>query len=373
MNSRLIIKNGILLGIENGFNFIRKDLYIEDGIIKEIEDSIEPSNNCTVLDLDGEIVSPGFIDIHAHVYDGADLSIEPDIVGVRTGVTTLFDAGSSGAKNFKDFYERIIRSSKTNVFSLLNIAYSGLEQLRYEVADMKNIDVEATKVIVETYRDYIKGIKARASASTVGDLGIKPIEIAKKVACDLDIPLVVHIGNYPPKIEDVLNLMDRGDVITHCYHGKPNGLLHDNGDIKEETLSAVKRGVLFDIGHGTSSFNFNTAEKSISQGLYPHLISTDIYKQNYKGPVYSLAATMNKMMALGIPLEDCISKVTTVPVSTFKLDNIGELKEGYKADITIFKVNNSTIELSDSDGNTRKTDKHIEVTYVIKNGELYKL
>ncbi|KUO67519.1 MAG: hypothetical protein APF77_14415 [Clostridia bacterium BRH_c25] len=373
MEGCLLIKGGILLDIETGLDYIKKDIYIEDGTIKDIEDSIEPRSNYDVLDLDGEIVSPGFIDIHTHVYNGAELSIDPDIVGVKTGVTTLFDAGSSGAKNFKDFYEGTIKKSNTGVISLLNIAYSGLEQLRYEIADLKNINTEATKDVVKENREYIKGIKARASATAVGDLGMKPLEIAKQVASDLNVPLVVHIGNYPPKIEDVLSLMDKGDVITHCFHGKPNGLLNENGDIRDETLSALKRGVLFDIGHGTSSFNFNTAEKAIAKGFYPQIISTDIYKQNYKGPVYSLPVTINKMMALGISLKDCISRVTTVPANTFKLNKIGMLKKGHKADITIFKANNSSIELEDSERNCRKTNTHIKVTYVVKDGELNKL
>ncbi|MTI46274.1 amidohydrolase/deacetylase family metallohydrolase [Sporosalibacterium faouarense] len=374
MRDCLLIKSGTLLDVESGFKYLKKDIYIEDGIIKEIgDDLLDFKDNCSILQLDGEIVSPGFIDIHTHVYNGAGLGIDPDIVGIKSGVTTLFDAGSSGAKNFKDFYEGTIEKSKTGVISLLNIAYSGLEQLRYEIADPKNIIIEATKNVVEENRDYIKGIKARASASTVGDLGIKPIEIAKQVASDLGIPLVVHIGNYPPKIEDVLKLMDSGDVITHCFHGKPNGLLNENGDIKDETLEALKRGVLFDIGHGTSSFNFNIAEKAISKGFYPHIISTDIYKQNYNGPVYSLPVTINKMMALGMSLEDCISKVTTVPANTFNLNNIGMLNRGYKADITIFKINNSPMELEDSEGNVRETNKHIEVKYAIKNGELNRL
>ncbi|MGF7057818.1 amidohydrolase/deacetylase family metallohydrolase [Brassicibacter mesophilus] len=373
MTNSILIKGGKLLDISSGYNFTRKDICINNGLITEIEDDISSVESINTIYLDDEIVAPGFIDIHTHVYKGTALGVEPDEVGIKRGVTTIFDAGSSGPKNFEDFFSKNIKDSTTSVFSLLNIAYNGLENLRYELSDMNNIRVDKVKEIVNIRKDYIKGIKARASATTVGELGIKPIELAKKVASDLKLPLVVHIGNYPPYIDDVLDILDKGDVVTHCYHGKANGLLDEKGDLKKSTQNAIKRGVCFDIGHGTSSFNFNTAKKAISQGFYPDIISTDIYKDNINGPVYSLETTINKLIGLGIDIDSALSKVTAVPADIFKLQGYGRIEKGFLGDLTIFSIKDEVKILTDSDGNSIETNKHIKTSHVIKSGEIFEI
>ncbi|SCY79080.1 amidohydrolase/deacetylase family metallohydrolase [Alkaliphilus peptidifermentans] len=371
MGKQVILKGGQLLDIYNNYRFHKKEILIENGLISEIADEIKSRKDSEVVHLDNQIIAPGFIDIHTHVYgDRTSLGVEADTVGVYSGCTTIFDAGSAGAKNFNDFKEQVIKNSRTRVISLINIAYTGLEEERFELADFKNINLAALRDIVKSNKNHIKGIKARASASTVGKLGIRPIEIAKEISSELGLPLVVHIGNLPPAIEDVLNLLNKGDVITHCFHGKENGLLNDNRHLRRETSKAIDRGVLFDIGHGTSSFNFNVAADAIKQNFYPDIISTDIYRQNYKGPVYSLALTINKMMALGLNIEACISKVTTVPALNFKLDRIGMIKRGYMADFTVFNLIDKAVTLEDSDGNLLNNNKYLQVACTIKGGEL---
>lgn len=373
MSTRLIIKGGKLLDLDNNYHYTAKDIFIENGFIKKIADEIN-EENAEVLNLNGEIIAPGFIDMHTHVYpDKTSLGIDPDIIGVQTGTTTVFDAGSSGTANFEHFLHHVVFKSDTRVFSLLNIASQGLAEGGHELTDLKNINKEAVQETVERNRCYIKGIKARASASVVGELGIKPIYIAKQTASSLKLPLVVHIGNYPPHIEEVLNILDKGDIITHCFHGKPNGLFDEDGKLKKETEAAAERGVLFDIGHGTASFNFNIAKNGIKQGFYPSSISTDIYIHNYKGPVYSLAVTMSKMLNLGLTLEDCVTKVTTSPAANFRLDRLGGIKKGYYGDLTIFDIDSEQVKYIDSDGNCLVGNKSIKVIYVIYNGKVKKL
>ncbi len=368
MNKKLLLKGGKILDIVSGYNLEIKDVLVDNGIITQISDDIVPAEGFEIVHLNGHIVAPGFIDIHTHVYTGnTSLGIDPDIIGLQTGCTTVFDAGSAGAKNFERFYKEIISKSKTRVLSLLNLASPGLEQERYELANYENIDIEALKETVTKYKGEIVGIKARASASTVGDLGIEPIKIAKQVAVEVGLPLVVHIGNAPPTIEEVLSILGQGDVITHCFHGKSNGLLDEKGLLKKETQEAIKRGVLFDVGHGTSSFSFKTAEKALKQGFIPDIISTDIYLQNYNGPVYSLVKTLEKFMALGLSLGDCIKKVTAIPAQTFGLRDLGHLKEGYKGELTIFEVNHEDVCLMDSEGNTLKGNTTIKITHVVKD------
>lgn len=346
---KLLIKNGVLLDPSENLLHVQKDLLIEDGKIAKIAEDLNDSD-AEVLDAKGRIISPGFIDVHAHVFpECPKLGLEADRIGVVQGTTCIVDAGSAGPENFKEFVETVIKPSKTRIFAEMNYSRKGLF-ITPEADDESKYDIDLAEEVFHQYEEYIVAIKARASNSTVGKLGIKPIKAAKELATRINKPLYVHIGNPLPTIEDVLEVMQKGDIITHSFHGKINGLLN-NGEIKKETQEARDRGVLFDVGHGAASFNFNTAKAAFAKGFYPDIISTDLHQANVDGPVFSLSKTMDKMLALGISLEDCVYKVTAAPAKYFNLNNLGKLKEGYLADLTFFHLEEGNYHYKDSDGN----------------------
>ena len=366
----MLIKNGVLIDKNNGFHLSRKDVRTENGLIKEIADNIVPYENEEILDIKGMIAAPGFTDIHTHVYHGKTaIGIDPDRVGVEQGVTAVVDAGTSGADTFEDFYERIIKNAKTRVYAFLNIASPGLADL-HELNDLSNIEFDKIKETVEKYKDTIVGIKARASGSVVGENGIEPIRMAKEISKKLGLPIMVHIGNAPPKVEEVLNLMEKGDIITHCFHNKVNNLIREIG-ILPEAKAAKERGVLFDVGHGNASFSFDTGAKGIKEGFIPDFLSTDIYDKNIEKPVKSQINTLNKMLYLGLSLEDCVDKVTKEPAKALSLPDTGEIKTGYKADFTIFKLVDDFTELTDSVDKTVRQKPYIKGKYSIVGGNIY--
>lgn len=372
MKKSILIKNGLLLDKGSGFAYDKKDILIENGIIAKINDDIEKSD-FEVVDASGLILSPGFIDVHVHCYYGdTAIGISPDEIGVKTGVTTLIDAGTSGANTIDDFYTRVIKKSNTRIYALLNVASDGLLTLS-ELAHNEAISAQKIEDTISKYPEIIVGIKARASSSVLKDKGIAPIKTAKKISSDIDLPLVVHIGNAPPKVEEILNIVGDGDVITHCYHNKPNGLISEYGNPKTEVVQAKKRGVLFDVGHGSSSFSFDIAVKAIKKGFVCDLIGSDIYDKNKYTVVKSLENTMNKMIACDLKIEDVIKKVTNIPAVHFKLDGLGFLKEGFKGDITAYKINNSTKKLQDSLGIEMESRQWIESKFVVVDGILYKV
>jgi len=85
------------------------DIGITGGRISEVAATASDTARRTI-DARGLVVTPGLVDIHVHVYPGVPtLGIDPDIVGVSRGVTTLVDAGSSGATNFAGFRDHVIR------------------------------------------------------------------------------------------------------------------------------------------------------------------------------------------------------------------------------------------------------------------------
>lgn len=368
---KTLIKNGRLLDGKNNFHMTRVDILIEDGIIKRIGENINEEGS-EVIDVKDSIIAPGFIDIHVHCYPSEDTNgVFPDEIGVKKGVTIVVDAGTAGEETIEDFVENIIKKSKTRVYSLLNISSMGLK-IKSELSDMKNIDKEKIKEALNKYLEIIVGLKARASASVVKENGIKPIAEGKKIASELEVPLVVHIGNAPPKIEEVLELLGKGDIATHCYNNKVNGLVRE-GKVIPEVREAIKRGVLFDIGHGSESFSLDTAEVGIKEGFEANTISTDIYSKNIITPVGSLENTINKMIYLGWSVEKCVEKVTYEPARAFKLKGLGELKEGYMGDLTIFDiVENGKLELKDSVNKVITAEKYIKTKYVFIKDELIK-
>ena len=368
--SKLILKNGYLLDKSERLIRIKKDVLVEDGKIRLIAENIEDAD-AEVIDCEGKYVAPGFIDMHTHIFGKAkELGVTADRVGVLSGVTTVCDAGTAGPENFNDFIEQVIKPSKTRVYSCMHFSKQGLVVLP-EADDESKYDIDLAQKVYEANSQYICAIKARASNTTVGQLGIKPIQDAKKLSTRLNLPLYVHIGRPLPYIEEVLDTLTKGDVITHSFHGKEINWIVKDGKVKQEALDARSRGVFFDVGHGEASFSFKTAKICFPQGFLPDTVSTDLHARNIDGPVYSLTLTMDKMMALGISLEDVVEMVTAKPASIFKFSSlIGKLKVGYCADFTIFDVEEGKYDYLDADKNELSGTTKIVPYYAIVDGKV---
>ena len=368
--SKILLKNGLLLDKSENLHQAKKDLLIENNRIVKIADHIDESAD-EVIDCEGKIVSPGFIDIHVHVFDGCPkLGIQPDPVGIEQGVTSLMDAGTAGPENFDQFIEEIVKPAKTRVFSAMNYSKMGL-WVKPEGDSEDKWDIDLAEKVYHEHEDIIVAIKARASNSCVGKLGIVPIKAAKELASRCGIPLYVHIGHALPLIEDTLNVMQKGDIITHTFHGKDNNVLDDNGQLKPETKAAIERGVKFDVGHGRESFCFTTLQKAMKIGFYPDCVSTDLHMKSYNHPVKSLAETMDKMVMLGISLEDTVADVTCNPAGMLHLKELGSLKEGYLADITVFHTVEKETLYTDSEGNQMTGHFSIIPDMAIVDGNVY--
>lgn len=369
MMNKLLIKNGLLISQADGYHGDKKDILIENGLITAIEDSIE-HEDIESIDAQGCIISPGLIDIHTHCFtDIAVNGIDADIIGVSRGTTTILDAGSAGPENFEIFNEEIIKKHKTKVYSLLNISKKGLVELR-ELDDLEKIDEDMVREMVRKYPTEIVGLKARASSSVCGSLEIIPIKIATDLAHELDKPIMIHTGNFPPYLQDVLNLMKKKDVLTHAFHGKKGGILNESKEIIEEAVKARQRGVLFDVGHGSASFSFKTFKRAKSLGFYPDFVSTDLHCENYEGPVYSQHAVITKLINIGETLEDCLENATSKPADHFGLDRLGHLKVGYFGDLSISKLEEVDEAVVDSMGDTLDlTQNFVSVKTVISRVE----
>ncbi|KAF6661598.1 MULTISPECIES: amidohydrolase/deacetylase family metallohydrolase [Pantoea] len=305
-------------------------------------------------------LSAGWIDSHVHCYPKSPIyHDEADAIGVAHGVTTVVDAGSTGADHIDDFYQ-LTRAAQTQVYALINIARTGIVT-QNELADMRQIDGEAVQQAVARLPDFIVGLKARISSSVVGENGIQPLIRAKAIQQQSGgLPLMVHIGNNPPNLDQIADLLTTGDIITHCFNGKPNRILTPQGELKAAVKQAIARGVKLDVGHGGASFSFEVARVAIAQGILPDTISSDIYCRNrLAGPVHSLAHVMSKFFSVGMTLPQVIDCVTVNAAAGLRLPRKGQLKVGYDADLTIFSVKEENRPFIDSEGETVTGEKHL--------------
>ncbi|MGC1038336.1 amidohydrolase/deacetylase family metallohydrolase [Pantoea agglomerans] len=305
-------------------------------------------------------LSAGWIDSHVHCYSKSPIyHDEADAIGVAHGVTTVVDAGSTGAEHIDDFY-RLTRAAQTQVYALINIARTGIVT-QNELADMKQIDGEAVQQAVARLPDFIVGLKARISSSVVGENGVQPLIKAKAIQQETGgLPLMVHIGNNPPNLDQIADLLTTGDIITHCFNGKPNRILTPQGELKAAVKQAIARGVKLDVGHGSASFSFEVARAAIAQGILPDTISSDIYCRNrLAGPVHNLAHVMSKFFSVGMTLPQVIDCVTVNAAAGLRLQRKGQLKVGYDADLTVFSVKEETRPFIDSEGEQVAGEKHL--------------
>jgi len=353
---------------------------IQDRRIAAVGTNLRVEEAKTVFDLRGKIISPGLIDLHCHATFGfARLGVPPDEVGLNTGVTLLGDGGTAGAANFDALRRLIIQPAKTDFVCFLNLATAGLITLP-EIFGPHDIDVEFSKRVVEANRDLIRGIKVRAIQPLAEGLGIKGIEAAKKLATDMGLPLMVHIGETRPRMEkdwmddfsrSAVSLLEQGDILSHYLTWEPGGMILKDGTIYPELEAAKKRGVYLDSCHGLNHFSFSVARLGLSRGFIPSIISTDMAILGL--PVnQSLSVLMSKFLNLGLSLDQVIEMTTLNPAKAIGEEGTrGTLKIGNLADITVLDLLQGDYLFSDGKGGeSLRGSLLLEPRMVFKSGEM---
>lgn len=316
-----------------------------------------------VVDCRGAYLSPGWADLHVHVWHGGtDISIRADEAGVKRGVTAMADAGSAGEASFHGLREYVIDTQRESVKAFVNIGSIGLVACNRvpELIDMRSIDVDRTLEVIEANRDVVCGVKVRASGVIVGAWGITPAKIAKRVAEIARLPLMVHIGEPPPLIDEIFDILTPGDVVTHCFNGKKSGSIADTPQLTAIAKRLADSGVHMDIGHGAASYSFGVAKAAIAEGLKPFSISTDLHLRNIHGPVHDLATTVSKVHAAGLSFEDCVDAVCAAPRGFLGLSAADGLAAGSRADFTVFDVVDGDETVTDSLGHTMRLERFFE-------------
>ncbi len=369
MQFDLLIKGGEV--IDPGGRSGLLDVAIQGNRIAAVDRDIPADAAGRVIDAVGQIVTPGLVDLHTHVYHNVTFwGIQADPVAARSGVTTWLDVGSAGAYNLPGFNEWIAKPAQSRIYSLLNISSIGLTATTWELANLNYCDVDLCVKLMQLYEGLVLGVKCRIDFATTGNNGIEPLSRARIAAEQAQLPMMVHIGRGPPTLLEVLDLMRPGDILTHCFTGHDMRIIDDSGKLIEAAQRAWDNGVIMDIGHGAGSFSFETAEALIAAGRKPDVISSDIHQMSVHGPLYDLPTCLSKFLALGMTLEDVIRAATIRPAEAMGLaDEIGSLKVGALADVALFKVEEGSFPLYDVFMNKRESKQLLCNTLTIVNGQ----
>ncbi len=268
----------------------------------------------------------------------------------------------------------MLETQRTPVFAFINIGSPGLPNLGGGHSSRPELcNLDATVRAFERYESWLVGVKVLASRSHTGAFGLEAVRLARKAAELVGRPMMLHVGNAPPVIDDVLDLLRPGDIVTHAYHGKIGGVLGHRGEVIPAFREAVARGVVVDLGHGRASFSFRVSERALEQGMPLHCISTDLHRGSLEGHAVSLARTMAKVRALGFSLEDAVAAVTRTPARAVGIDALGygALAPGAPARLTIFRERDGAWEVADAEGEVRRLPSRIETVGVLLEEDYY--
>ena len=372
----LLIKGGTVVDPSQSIHGIN-DVAIEDGKIARIAPNISAEEAGRVVEVKGKVVIPGLIDLHTHVYAGVNGNgVDPDLGGVRAGVTTMVDAGSSGCDTFGGFPQHIIPNTSTEIICFLHICRTGLATSP-DIFSPSSIDLDKTIQVISDNRGVISGVKARMVSPALEIMGMEMPRMAKRAAKEAGVKLMVHIGDtekrYDPNvIRELLPIMEPGDIVTHYFTANPGGVLDSDGKLVPEAKEAHDRGVWLDTAHGRMNFSFAVGERVMDQGVLPHCISTDLTVPGRARTVHSMTEMMTRFLALGFTFDQVVTMSTENPAKAAGIDNrLGTLHAGKQADLSVLDVRDGNWVVYDVLGESRKSDKAVTPVMSVKKGEVF--
>ena len=353
MRFDLVLKGGHLIdpaaGIDGG-----RDVAFSAGRVAAVDAIIPEESAREAVELGGAYVAPGLIDLHAHAFiAGHDLGVQTDDVCSSTGVTTLCDAGSTGAANLAGLREYVMARAETRVLAFLHISAIGLTHLgigEHCLLDYSDPDLAAA--VAREHRDVVLGIKVREQVEVVANHGLEPLRRGLRAAEAAGLPVIVHVNNPPTEYGEVLALLRPGDIVSHFLHGRGSGILDARGRIKAAVHDARRRGIVFDVAHGRNHVNFPVVRKAFTEGFYPDTISSDLTRPGRAGVVKDLPTTLSKFLNLGMPFADVVRAATAAPARAIgRSGDLGTLAVGAPGDAAVFVIESGRFPYEDADGN----------------------
>jgi dihydroorotase len=317
----LLLKNGHVIDPANHRDG-RFDIAITGSKIARVGADLPASHARIVVDAGQYYVTPGLVDINTHLdWVDSQLALKPEAETLEYGVTTAVDAGGSNAKSFEEFKKRVIDHSKTRLLAFLNV-----ENER---------DAAAVAAMAQKYPQIIVGVHARGA---------------------------IKLGKTLVMSDSDSSHLRAGDIQTRVY-----GRLTPKLDA---LLAARKRGVLFDVGHGSDSFWFRIAVPMIERGFLPDSISSGMDKNSATLPRATMTDVMSKMLNIGMTLQQVIERSTVSPARAIHRADLGTLAEGAVADIAVMEQQTGKFGYLDSGHGKLIGDRKLVCVLTVRNGQV---
>lgn len=377
----IVIKGGHVIDPKNNMDAVM-DIAVKGGKIEKIAANIDGRQAAQVVDAKGLYVTPGIIDIHAHVFYGTEsdhylsnglVAVGPDGFTFRVGVTTVVDCGGAGWKSFPTFKKNIIDNSQTRVLSFLNIVGEGMRGGVYE-QNISDMDPRMTAMVAMQNKDIVVGFKVAHFSGPEW----APVDLAVEAGNLAKMPVIVDFGgNNPPlSIEELfMKHLRKGDIYTHTYtllEGNVRETVVDTttNKVKSFIWDAKKRGIIFDVGYGGASFNFTQAIPSLKAGFFPNTISTDLHTGSMNASMKDQLSVMSKFLLMGMPLPEVIRASTWAPAQVIQHEELGNLSVGGIADIAILNLRQGDFGFYDKTGYKMQGKQKFECELTIKGGKI---
>lgn len=377
MKYDLMLTGGDVIDPEAGLRGVM-DIGVAGGKIVAVAPSLPQNEARRTISAKGFLVTPGLVDMHAHVFVNAhDMGIHTDMCCRRSGVTTLCDAGSAGSSNFAGLRHVLDQDVRTRVRAFVNLSAIGITGTSRggELMHFTYADPEGCARTITENPDLAIGVKLRFGPNLVWEYSNEPVKLARRTA-DMagGVPMMMHITDSPIPLPALLEHMKPGDIVTHCYHGRAHGIMGQEKEfLLKEVVEAQRAGIIFDCAHGRNHFNFRMIEKALDQGFLPDTISTDLTMTTAtKGPVWDLPTTMTKLLHFGMSLEEIVRRSTAVPARIMGYEGtVGTLRPGANADISVFELRDGRHDLIDADNNTITAKRRLIAQMTLKDGRVW--
>ena len=359
----LVLTGGRVLDPATGIDG-RFDVAVTNGVISAVAPVIDtPASDR--IDCTGRLVLPGLVEGHTHIFEHVSkVGANPVEAHLRRGVVAAADAGTAGASTFAAFRKLIVEPSGMRILNFLNVSVLGLIDFRFgELLNPDTLVVEDALQVATENPDVVRGFKIRLSEDVVPEEQWRTLlEKSLDLAAQAGLPLMVHIGETSEPLDQVLPYLRAGDIVAHCYTGKPYNILVD-GAVQPAVMEARARGVLFDSAHGKSNLSFDIARVAIAEGFLPDIASSDTSGRNWRGPVFDLLTSLSKLVALGAPLPEVIRRATIDPARLLGIadEGYGSLAVGTPAHVTVVEEVSDQV-LPDAAGNSIVAPRYEPVT-----------
>ena len=377
----LLIDDGTVIDPKNDVNAVM-DVGIAGDTIATVAEDVSPERAGQVVDASGLYVTPGLIDVHAHVFHGTEedaylsnsySSVKPDGHTFRSGTTTVVDPGGAGWRNVRQFIEQTVERSKTRVLALLNIVGSGMKGGAVE-QNLRDMNPRVTAMAAEQYSDVVVGVKLahyRGHDWT-------PTERAVEAGERADIPVMVDFGgaSQPLSIEKLFfDYLRPGDIFTHAYalldqQNRRQSIVSEQHELRSFVPEAQERGIKFGVGHGGGSFDYDAAVPATQAGLWPNAISTDLHTGSMNDGMKNMTNVMSKMLELGMGLEEVIRASTWRPAQIIQRPELGNLDVGAPADVAVLDLREGNFGFVDVDGDRREGSQKLVAELTVRAGDI---